>query len=386
MEYGALVAQSGAWYDCRPWNTHHGVANFHAAALRGLSAQADECRQARYGGLCTKLYAPEGQESIFDFGCRSDLNYPGCGYGGLECCRLCSADNSTGIQPCINRDPAGAAELDASTPHEASFLPPGSASVPKAASGQRLLPTIRSAFGFIGDQPRFGSFRCVAGPVCNDAAGQGFFDAAKWVPAQEYLRCMGNADCERGTANVGRVGMALHGESAFSVRADGGYSVEGKSLLLISLGGNDERVSFSFPPLNASSFSHLHLSVWTERHQRITIRLRDLGSTNSTLKDVPGAGSTSSEGVGSAALRPSNATGDRSSWNEVDIALTELQASGLQRRGNIALFTAIVFPAGGSFVLDNVFFYNIQLKCEPFRLQWWLTSGCFSLQNTGPGR
>ena len=169
--------------------------------------------------------------------------------------------------------------------------------------------------------------------------------------------------------------------SSPSVQASPGHSVEGKSLLLYTFSGNNEQVSFDFPLINASEYTHLHLSVWTTSHERITVRLRDFGA-NGTREE--GAATDDAVGVASAALVSTNSTESRDAWNEVELSLRDMQSSGLVSRESLGSVTFIVFPPGGSAVLDNVFFYNEAFVCSPYRVQWWLTEDCFQPLSTGP--
>jgi hypothetical protein len=167
-----------------------------------------------------------------------------------------------------------------------------------------------------------------------------------------------------------------------SVQADPGLSIAGKSVLDYKFSGNNEQVYFDFPVLNASEYTHLHLSVWTASHERITVRLRDFGANGT--RDDDGAASDDAVGVASSLLTSTNLTDTPDAWNEVDLNLQDMQNSGLVSRESLGSITIIVFPPGGRVVLDNVFFYNAQgIVCSPYAQQWWLTQNCFQPVSSG---
>jgi hypothetical protein len=112
------------------------------------------------------------------------------------------------------------------------------------------------------------------------------------------------------------------------------------------VGVNYVGVEFLSHPIDASTYTHFHVDVWTPNATQFGVKL---------VNDVGGGAQAESTVSFNLTTTPAITTG---TWIGLDIPLTQFTGMGFNRLGQVLWIDNVGGPEGATFFIDNVYFWK----------------------------
>jgi uncharacterized protein YjdB len=122
--------------------------------------------------------------------------------------------------------------------------------------------------------------------------------------------------------------------------------VIGTATVLRYVGVNYVGVEFLTHPIDASTYTHFHVDVWTPNATQFGVKL---------VNDVNGGTQAESTVSFNLTTTPAITTG---TWISLDIPLTQFTGMGFNKLGQVLWIDNVGGPEGATFFIDNVYFWK----------------------------